>query len=196
MASHDIIGLHLGLFYLRLSPLQLFHRASLKPVKSDKPDQKLEPRDLKILKLLAESDGKTVTRDELFDKFFVGDSDKEKALNTVIWKLRKPLGGEAIERERNVGYKLTLSVTPQCEVVDFSPFDEKKIAKHLKHTSYFAFPTPIDILEDQEAIEVLLRHPSGERRFAPPPEKKAMAIVEDILASDEKIRPSDPDYQR
>lgn len=190
MAAHETIGLHIGAFYLRLRPLQLSQRVPFKPV-----GPKLDPRDLKILKFLAESDGQIVTRDELFRNFFMNDFD-EGALNTVIWKLRQVLGKDAIELKRDVGYSLTLPVRAHLNSdLDPSMVDEM-VAGHLKHTSYFALPNPPDILEDEEAIQVLLHHPSGEMRFAPPIQEQVMAIIDDILASDEKIPREHPDYKR
>ena len=147
---------------------------------------------LRLLRLLAEAKGETVTREVIAQQVFRGGPDK---INDTVTRVRKAIGDDAIVTEYGVGYRFTLPVVGYYGSGPSPKFLDDLIAPYLVNTSYFGLSNPPDIFEERNAIEVLLHSRAGEVRFAPPPEAKARDIITEIMASHEHIANSDPDYE-
>lgn len=92
-------------------------------------DQKLEPRQVKLLLFLIENNGRVVEREEITEKLWDGYGGANEAMTQAVSFLRKAIGGaghQVIETVPKKGYRLNASVREECaETMDARPANRR-----------------------------------------------------------------------
>jgi len=102
----------------RVGDVLVIPRASR--IESPRGNQRLEPKAINVLVCLARNQGRTVTKDELFEKVWPDTAVTDSVLTRCIYQLRKALAG--CSKEKRViqtiykrGYRLLASVSLVAE---------------------------------------------------------------------------------
>ena len=95
----------------RTQPLLTFHGLTLDPASNgvtlEGEEVELSLKEVSILRLLMEADGRVISRRHIEDQLYGWDKEVESnTMEVYIHKLRKKLGSSMIKTVRGIGYKL------------------------------------------------------------------------------------------